>query len=172
MKAIYILIAVVFMGCSTNGSKSENEKKKSHPSHKYTFVDKDSAELNHIQTEYLPVYSDIYHQDGTRRFMLATTISIRNNSLTDSAYIFGATYYDSYGKMISEFIDSTLLLIPLESIEFVVNEKDQTGGAGANFIISWGSNHFSDQLLIQSVMIGTYGQQGISFVTDSKVINQ
>ena len=72
---------------------------------------------------------------------------------------------------LKEYIDSTILLFPLESIEFIVDEKEITGGAGANFIVSWGANNYSDQLLIQTVMIGTEGQQGISFVTDSKNID-
>lgn len=58
----------------------------------------------------------------------------------------------------------------MESIEFVVAESDKAGGAGANFIIEWAATNYSDQLLIQSVMIGTYGQQGISFLTEAKVI--
>ncbi len=154
--------------CGQN--KVDRIKKQSHPSHKYTYVDIPLHRLKYNQTDYLPVYSDIYHRDGARRFMLATTISIRNTSLTDSAYIFKATYHDSYGAVLAEYIDSTLLLIPLESIEFVVHEDEQAGGAGANFIIRWGATKNANQLLIQSVMIGTYGQQGISFITDAKAI--
>lgn len=81
-------------------------------------------------------------------------------------------YYDSYGKAIHSYLDSTLLLSPLESIELVVEEKDTEGGAGANFIIEWAATSYSDQLLIQSIMIGTYSQQGISFLTGAKVIKQ
>jgi hypothetical protein len=168
MKYVFIGIMTLLLAC--NQKNITVEKKKSHPSHKYTFVNIDDKSLNYNETNYLPVYSDIYHRDGTNRFMLATTISIRNTSITDSAYVLKATYHDSYGTKLSEYIDSTLLLLPLESIEFVVHEDEQLGGAGANFIIKWGATKYSDQLLIQSIMIGTYGQQGISFVTDAKVV--
>ncbi|MDA3893567.1 MAG: DUF3124 domain-containing protein [Salinivirgaceae bacterium] len=117
---------------------------------------------------YLAIYSDIYHQDGTRRFKLTPTISIRNISLSDSAFILSATYHDSYGTLLNEYVDdSTILLSPLESIEFVVEEKEDIGGAGANFIIEWGAKKYSNQLLMQSIMIGTIGQQGISFITEA-----
>jgi len=158
------------VACSSN--QTVDEKEKSHPSHQYTFVNADNLKLNYHETDYLPVYSDIYHRDGSLRFMLAVTVSIRNTSLTDSAYILKVTYFDSYGKEIAEYAEAPILLQPLESIEFVIDEGEQVGGAGANFIIDWGAGSFSDQLLIQPVMIGTYRQQGISFVTTAKPIEQ
>ncbi len=170
MKYLLLIVVVFLLGC--NSEKSHSEEKKSRPSHKYTFVEPDSTQINFIQTEYVPVYSDIYHRDGTRRFQLTTTLSIRNTSLIDSAYILEATYYDSYGKKLAAYIDSTILLTPLESIEFVVSDREIVGGAGANFIINWGGRIFSDQMFIQAVMISTYSQQGISFTTNSKVISK
>lgn len=169
MKYIPIFFLFIFIACNQN--QSEKEAKRSHPSHIYTYSDIDRSELKYYESDYVPVYSDIYHRDGTRRFSLTTTISIRNTSLADSAYLLKATYYDSYGAKLNEYVDSTILLSPLESIEFVVEEIEEVGGAGANFIIHWGAKKYSDQLLIQSVMIGSYGQQGISFLSESKKID-
>jgi hypothetical protein len=132
----------------------------------------DTSQLRYFETDYLPVYSDIYYQDGTRRFPITATVSIRNTSLADSAFILSATYHDSYGKLLHSYISSTLLLSPLESIELVVEEEENKGGAGANFIIEWAATKYTDQLLIQSVMISTYGQQGVSFLSESKVIKR
>jgi hypothetical protein len=163
----------VFMaGCHLNDKKAEKEIKRSHPSHVYNFVEIDTSQLRYFETDYLPVYSDIYYQDGTRRFPITATVSIRNTSLADSAFILSATYHDSYGKLLHSYIDSTLLLSPLESIELVVEEEENEGGAGANFIIEWAAAKYADQLLIQSVMISTYGQQGVSFLSEAKVIKQ
>lgn len=170
MKYTFLILVVIFLGC--NSEKKQLDMKKSRPSHKYTLVDTASVQIKFVQTEYVPVYSDIYHRDGTRRFQLTTTLSIRNISLTDSAYILKATYHDSYGKKLATYVDSAILLIPLESIEFVVSDREIVGGAGANFIINWGGRVFSDQVFIQAVMIGTYSQQGISFTTNSKVISK
>ncbi len=171
MKGISILLFIIILtGCKTEEKKAIAGKKRSHPSHVYTYVDIDTIRLKYFETDYLPVYSDIYHQDGTKRFPITATISIRNTSITDSAYIQSATYHDSFGKLLRSYLDSTLLLLPMESIEFVVEEGEKAGGAGANFIIDWAATTYSDQLLIQSIMIGTYGQQGISFLTEAKVI--
>ncbi len=171
MKVISILLFIfIFVGCKTDEKKAITGKKRSHPSHVYTYVDVDTIRLKYFETDYLPVYSDIYHTDGTKRFPITATISIRNTSLADSAYIQSATYHDSFGILLRSYLDSTLLLLPMESIEFVVEEGEKAGGAGANFIIDWAATTYSDQLLIQSIMIGTYGQQGISFLTEAKVI--
>lgn len=173
MKYSFILILLAFLaGCNLNNKNEVKEVKRSHPSHIYNFVEIDTALLKYFETVYLPVYSDIYYQDGTKRFPITATVSIRNTSLTDSAFILSACYYDSYGKMIRSYLDSTLLLSPLESIELVVEEKESEGGAGANFIIDWAATKYADQILIQSVMISTYGQQGVSFLSDAKIIKR
>lgn len=173
MKYILLFVTILFfVGCNQQVKKTEQALKKSHPSHKYKFVDVDTAMMNYFETDYLPVYSDIYYESGTKRFPITATISIRNTSLTDSAWVLSARYYDSYGKQLRAFIDSTLLLSPLESVELVVEEDEKEGGAGANFIIDWAATNYSDQLLIQSVMISTYGQQGVSFLSDAKVIKR
>jgi len=135
-------------------------------------VDTSQYQLNYYESDYVPVYSDIFYQDGTKRFKLTSTISLRNTSTVDSAFILSAVYYDSFGKELKAYIDSAVLLSPLESIEFVVEEVGNTGGTGANFIIGWAAPKYTDQLLIQSIMIGTSFQQGISFLCDAKVISR
>lgn len=173
MKYILLFVSIlVFSGCNQQAKKTEQTQKKSHPSHKYHFVEIDTAQMNYFETDYLPVYSDIYFDDGTKRFPITATVSLRNTSLTDSAFVLSAKYYDSYGKLLHSYIDSSLLLSPLESVELVVEEDEKEGGAGANFIIEWAARNYSDQLLIQSVMISTYGQQGVSFLSDAKVIKR
>ncbi|MFA9391678.1 MAG: DUF3124 domain-containing protein [Prolixibacteraceae bacterium] len=171
MRNLLVLLSLLmFLSCTDK--KTEKIKQRSHPSHVYTYSAIDTAKLNYFESDYVPVYSDIYFQDGTRRFHLTSTISLRNTSLQDSAYILSAKYYDSHGQTLKEYVDSTLLLLPLESIEFVVEDFELAGGVGANFIINWGAVNYSNQLLIQSIMIGTYGQQGVSFLSESKVIER
>lgn len=174
MKYTNILILIVLLtGCEISDKKAVKESKRRHPSHIYNFVETDTLKLKYFETDYLPIYSSIYYQDGTKRFPITATVSIRNTSMIDSAFILSAKYYDSYGrKLLHSYLDSTLLLSPLESIELVVEEKETEGGAGANFIIEWAATRYSDQLMIQSIMIGTYSQQGISFLTEAKVIKQ
>ncbi len=165
-----ILLLLLFVGCTDNNKKKEIAKRRTLPSHTYSYVNIDNIKIKYYETLYLPVYSDIYQEDGTKRYPVTITVSIRNTSLVDSAYIQTTNYHDSYGKLLYSYIDSTILLSPLESIEFVVEEKENIGGAGANFIIEWAATKYSDQTLIQGIMINAYN--GFSFHTDAKIIKK
>jgi len=60
------------------------------------------------QTIYVPAYSHVYYGDGKN--LLATTLSIRNTSLTDSISVTSVRYYDSKGKLVEtqeKFTDSS-----------------------------------------------------------------
>jgi hypothetical protein len=164
------LFFAILLGCQNK--VPEINQTINYPSHSYNYVTLDTSLLRYNEIDYVPVYSDIYHLDGRQRFLLTSTISIRNISLKDSAYLLTAKYNDSYGKLLRHFVERPILLKPLEAIEFVIEDKEDKGGAGASFIVEWGTNHFSKQLLIQGVMIGTAGQQGISFTTKAEVISQ
>jgi hypothetical protein len=51
-------------------------------------------------------------------------------------------------------------------VEYIVGESDSEGGAGANFLVDCTMKKDTKLPVIQGIMIGTYAQQGISFVTD------
>jgi len=173
MKTLYlvpILLFTLFISCQNN--TADKTQKINYPSHNYTYVNLDTAALKYKEIVYVPVYSDIYHLDGTKRFLLTTTVSVRNISMKDSAYVLNAVYNDSYGKQLRSFVTKSILLKPLESIEYVIEDAEDKGGAGASFIIEWGAAKSAGQMLIQSVMIGTTGQQGISFTAKGEVISR
>lgn len=121
--------------------------------------------LAHREQVYAPIYSEIYYSGEDQYFSLLTTLSVRNTSMTGPMYVKTADYYDTHGKKLESYLTRTIVLAPLETVEFAVNYADQ-GGSGANFIVEWGSAHNSLKPMIQSVMIGTAYNQGISFVSD------
>ena len=114
---------------------------------------------------YLPVYSEIYQQNKNFTFNLTTTVSIRNISLQDTIYIYKADYYDTYGTQIKQYLDHPVFVKPMETIEIVVDEEDQDGGTGANFIFDWATKKNKLEPFFEAVMISTAGQQGLSFTT-------
>jgi hypothetical protein len=130
----------------------------------------DTTAFNYFESLYIPVYSEIYHLDGTRQMLLTVTLSIRNTSQTDTIAITRSDYFDSEGNKLRVYIDSAILLYPLQSKSFIVEYAEKEGGAGASFIVDWVARKNESQALVQAVMIGTSGQQGISFVTEAKVI--
>ena len=128
--------------------------------------------LSYLDTVYVPIYSDIYSKTKDERFNLTATLSIRNTSLTDSMYLKVIDYYDTNGKLVRRYIDNNLLLKPMQSIDYVIEEEDKVGGTGANFILVWGAKDSSIKPIFQGVMVSTAGQQGISFLTNGISISR
>ncbi len=159
-----VFISILLHACSP----SQVPETKHHSNYHYKNVDK--ADFEHTEQVYIPIYSDIYYLDSHHTFSLTATLSIRNTSFQDSIYIFSIDYYNSGGEKVRRYNDSTLLVKPMESAEFVVEDKDDTGGVGANFVVEWGAKTGAQRPYFQGIMIGTNGQQGISFTTEGIVI--
>ncbi len=131
------------------------------------------AKLTHHDTTYVPIYSDIYSGSFHMKILLTATLSIRNTSLYDSIFINDVDYYDTAGKKVRSYLKGKqLLLLPMQSIDYVIEEEDKTGGTGANFIINWGATTNKVNPIFQGVMISTSTQQGISFLTQGVSIKQ
>jgi len=151
------------VSCSTPAEPVFNP----HHNSPYVYVEKPGAHFSLTEKYYAPVYSDIYHQDGAHRFYLTVTLSIRNVSMRDTLAITAVDYYNTEGLKLKTYLDSVLILRPLESIEYIVPESESQGGAGANFMVDCSRIPGSHPPLIQTVMIGTFGQQGISFLSEA-----
>jgi hypothetical protein len=165
-----MLLIVFLAGCMAACTETRVPETRHHSNYHFDTVDPASVE----QTEwvYIPIYSDIYYLDSKHTFSLTATLSIRNTSFKDSIYVFSIDYYNSAGQKVRRYNESTLLIKPMESVEFVVDNKDDTGGVGANFVVEWGAKAGAQKPFFQGVMIGTTGQQGISFTTEGIVIQK
>lgn len=122
------------------------------------------------ETVYVPVYSHIYSGDRGRPFNLAVTLSIRNTDLNNSIGLESVDYFDSHGKLIEKYLKKRQILGPMATISFKVKESDTAGGSGANFIVRWKAGVEVNRPVIESVMIGTQSQQGISFTSRGQAI--
>lgn len=129
-------------------------------------------DLNYADTVYVPIYSDIYISQTNTANLLAATLSIRNTSLFDSLYVSTIDYYDTKGALVRRYLNNSILLSPMESIDYVVEREDETGGSGANFILTLSSSANDIKPLIQAVMVGYDGNKGFSFVTDAYSISR
>jgi hypothetical protein len=126
--------------------------------------------LSKGQTIYVPAYSHIYSGNRERPFLLTITVSIRNINPKQTIKITTVDYYDTQGNLIKKIMDTPVTLQPLESIRYVISEKDKAGGSGANFIVEWKSDKFVNPPIVESIMIGTQSQQGISFTSRGQPI--
>ncbi|MBU2622248.1 MAG: DUF3124 domain-containing protein [Proteobacteria bacterium] len=129
-------------------------------------------ELSDGQAIYVPAYSHIYSGNDERPFLLTVTLSIRNIDPKHQIEITIVDYYETQGKLLKKFLNAPVILKPLESLRYVIPEKDKSGGSGANFIVEWKSDKFVNSPIVESIMIGTQTQQGISFTSRGRVINK
>ena len=118
-----------------------------------------------VREVYVPIYSDIYNQTRDSRTLLTATLSIRNTSLKDSLFVNKIDYYNTQGDLVRSYIDSPIFLKPMESIDYVIEQQDTSGGSGANFLIDWYSKKNLNPLF-QAVMVGGLGAQAFSFTTE------
>lgn len=135
----------------------------------FVFADEPLA-LSNGQTLYVPAYSHIYTGDREFPMLLTVTLSIRN---VDSKYpmtVSSIRYYGTKGELIRKILDKAVTLKALESIRYVIPQKDKAGGSGANFLVDWHSERPLNPPIVESIMIGTEGQQGISFTSRAQPI--
>lgn len=124
-----------------------------------------AAELSKGKTLYVPCYSHVYHGIKTRSLDLTIILSVRNTDTKRAVTVTSVDYFDTSGKLVKRYLDKPQRLSPLMTLEYVVGETDSTGGSGANFVVRWDSSEPASPLLVEAVMIGTSGQQGISFTS-------
>lgn len=126
--------------------------------------------LSDGQSVYVPAYSHIYTGNRETPFLLTVTLSIRNIDPVHPIQITLADYYETQGKLLKKFIEKPVRLNPLESLRYIINEKDKSGGSGANFIVKWDAAEPVNPPIIEAIMIGAQSQQGISFTSRGREI--
>lgn len=173
---IAILTFLIFVGCTQQQEVPSRE----HPSEPQDdpantpvrSVDVDRKTSSVGQLIYVPVYSHIYQQDRKKTFSLTTTLSIRNADPQRSFRLLKVSYYDSRGKLVQQYLDSEQEIKPLASTSFVVEERDLRGGVGANFMVDWRSGKPVVPPVVEAVNISTSQQQGISFLSIGRVVQE
>ena len=143
-----------------------------YPTEQYEYTSLDTSKAIIKNVVYVPIYSHMYMVNGTRPTNFAATLSIRSTDFSDSIYVTKVDYYNSKGEIIKKYIDKVLLLKPMHSSEFIVEENDIEGGAGAYFIINWSALKPVNEPLIQAVMLSTASSLGFSFKTEGIKLNK
>jgi len=114
---------------------------------------------------YVPAYSYIYISNREQKFKLTITLSIRNIDPKHAITIESVNYFNTNGKLITKYLAHKVTLNAFQATHFIVPQKDESGGAGAHFLVVWKSLKPVNSPLIETVMIGAEGQQGISFTS-------
>jgi Protein of unknown function (DUF3124) len=122
------------------------------------------------QLVYVPAYSHIYSGDRERPFLLTVTLSVRNIDPKNQIKIISVDYYETQGKLLKKYVEKPIVLNPLGTSRYVVPQKDKSGGSGANFLVEWQSDAYVNPPIIESIMISTQMQRGISFTSRGQEI--
>ena len=112
---------------------------------------------------YLSIYSHIYSFTLEKSQNLTAMVSLRNVSDSDTIYISKADYYNTKGELIRSYFEKPIQLKPVETVEIVIDETDEHGGSGANFIFEWTTKAITPEPIFEAVMTSLRGSQGLSF---------
>lgn len=123
------------------------------------------------QRIYVPIYSHVYTGEG-RRMLLAGTLGIRNTDDRHSLTISAIDYFDTRGERVRSELSEPLVLPPLGTHDVFVPRSDDTGGAGANFIVEWVADEPTTAPIVEAVMVAREGSGLAAFVRPGVVVEE
>lgn len=129
-----------------------------------------SPALSSGQLIYVPAYSHTAIGTLNRVFQLSVTLNIHNIDPIRPIVISEVNYYSTTGKLIKKYLDESVRVGPLETIEFIIREKDNPGGSGDNFLVRWHAKTPSNPPLVETIMISTASGQGLSLTSRGVVV--
>lgn len=124
------------------------------------------------QTVYVSAYPHVFMGPRGSVFDLGITLIIRNTDFKTSITITSVDYYDTNGRLTKKYLDKPLSINPMASKEIHITEKDTSGGMGSNFIVRWKADKEVNAPVLEAVMIGGKGGQGISFISQGIEISE
>lgn len=128
------------------------------------------------QLLYLPIYSHVWHGELDRagrpmKSLVSVLVSVRNTDPSKPMRIVSAQYYDTDGRKIKEYLNSPKSIGPMGTYELFVPRSDDTGGSGANFVISWKSDGAVNPPIVEALHVNLPAGRSIAFVTSAREIS-
>lgn len=166
---------ILFLLGIVGGCEEHKEISSYHPNHwEDHYVDSKAIQPINDSLQkgktYLSIYSNIYSFSLEKSQSLTAMVSLRNVSITDTIYIAKADYYNTKGELIRHYFKKPIYLKPLETVEIVIDEVDDHGGSGANFIFEWTTKASTPEPFFEAIMTSLRGSQGLSFTTQGRRI--
>ncbi len=122
------------------------------------------------QTVYVPAYTQVYYSARGETFPLVTTLMIHNTDPTADIKLETVALHDTEGKLLRQQLQAPASLAPFATRDFLAAGLDKAQGLGACFLVKWSAKQPVNPPLLECLMIGTAGQQGISFRSQGRVI--
>ena len=163
----FLLFGFLWISCTDTNPNKDTQVTTEHQNIGKGIIDRDS--IHHLKKVYVPVYSNIYQRSRNERVPLTSTLSIHNTSDTDTLFFKRIAYFDTKGDLVRNYLDETVYMNTFETLEYVVDENDDSGGSGANFYIEWYGEETLNPIF-QGVMVGGFGNNSFSFVTEGVAV--
>lgn len=165
-RTLAILVGGLWLcGCAPEAERVEEEPPAGPPA---TALD---VEGDSTRLVYVPVYSHVQYR-ARRQIELAATLSVRNTDPDRPITLVYVGYYDNAGDLVRDYVSRPTAIGPMASVDFLVEERDRTGGVGANFLVEWTADGPVSAPVIETVMLGTGGAQGVSFITEGRPVER
>ncbi len=117
---------------------------------------------------YVPVYFQIFSSRRGYGAELTATVSVRNTDPRHSIVVHSAKVHNGEGKAVAELLQKPMELGPLAGAQLLVEvpgtTKKEQAGTNPAVVVKWSSKAEVTAPVIQSIMVGTMSQQGISFM--------
>lgn len=138
-------------------------------------LSQDAPPLSKGQSVYVPVYSSISHGNlgptgKPASLLLSAMLSVRNTDPAASFTITSVKYYDSHGSVIREFVTTPMVVTAMGTKDFFIEHQDNSGGSGANFLVTWSADKPLNPPLIEAVNAYFFGTQSIAFTSPGRPI--
>ncbi|MDJ0859146.1 MAG: DUF3124 domain-containing protein, partial [Dinoroseobacter sp.] len=79
---------------------------------------------------------------------------------------------DRTGQLLKAYLDEPIELGPFESTSALVPLGSIGDGIGANFLVTWSATSPALPPVVEAIMVGGIGTQGISFTSIGRVISE
>jgi len=166
----WFILALFSLSCNP-----EKEEVKEDPQHIQTIITTGDLDISVGQMVYVPAYSQIhsvYSGGKDQMINFAVTLSIRNTDLEHPIIIKSVSYYDNDGTLLKEYVEKPFQLSKMASISFNIQQSDESGGVGANFIVKWGAEKEVYEPYIEAIMLGAHGTHGFAWRSPAYVIKE
>lgn len=127
------------------------------------------------QVPYLPIYSHVWHGDvdgkgQPAKTLVSVSVSIRNTDPSKAIRVTAAQYFDTDGKRLKEYVPSPRTIGPMGTYELFIPRSDDSGGSGANFLITWKSDAAVNAPIVEAFHANLPAGRAIAFTTSARPI--
>ncbi len=118
-----------------------------------------------------PRIQEFFTQEG-RSEPLASTLVVHNVSVQSEIKVERVEYYDRTGQLLETLVNEPVQLMPFGSMSALVPIDSVGDGIGANFVVTWSAEVPVLPPIVEAIMVGGSGTQGISFTSRGQVLSQ